>query len=339
MGSDMVLDLDSTAAFRFLNEATAAGAKARWVQSKERSRVQFSNLDRALIKRLIEGTGLCLQEASPAVNDESPQDSAKEDADEHLMFASPRVAILQTYPESMDGGWTRLVLEEHRFLTTIVHPGDLQDESFLSRFDTLVLPSASTNAYVKGGSSPLPHPFDQALGQRGVASIQEFVNSGGRLVALDSAVPLALDIVESAHAESEKRKRSETPDWHSEVLKTVTVPGSLLRGQLCDSVGSWTRGLPESFDFYASSARVLRMPGKVGHWTWSGSAHFGFVGPHLRSGYLDGGEALSGQPILAQISLGSGRVTVFAFRPQHRSQTLGTMPLLFRSLINDPIAN
>jgi hypothetical protein len=52
----------------------------------------------------------------------------------------------------------------------------------------------------------------------------------------------------------------------------------------------------------------------------------------LRSGWLLGEPRLKGQIALAEVSLGKGRIVLFAFRPQHRGQTWGTLRFIWNAI-------
>jgi hypothetical protein len=47
---------------------------------------------------------------------------------------------------------------------------------------------------------------------------------------------------------------------------------------------------------------------------------------------LLGEEKLRGQIALAEVGVGKGRVVLFGFRPQHRGQAWGTLPLIWNTL-------
>jgi hypothetical protein len=52
----------------------------------------------------------------------------------------------------------------------------------------------------------------------------------------------------------------------------------------------------------------------------------------LRSGWLLGEDKIKDRVALAETSLGKGHVVLFAFRPQHRGQTWGTLPLIWNAI-------
>jgi hypothetical protein len=74
----------------------------------------------------------------------------------------------------------------------------------------------------------------------------------------------------------------------------------------------------------------------------AGSSRPGSTEPHvvaryakdnvLRSGWLRGEDRIKGKIALAEIGRGKGRIVLFAFRPQHRGQTWGTLPFIWNAI-------
>src|SRR5207248_10753731 len=52
----------------------------------------------------------------------------------------------------------------------------------------------------------------------------------------------------------------------------------------------------------------------------------------LRSGWLRGEDKIKDKIALAEMTMGKGRVVLFAFRPQHRGQTWGTFPFIWNAI-------
>jgi hypothetical protein len=80
-------------------------------------------------------------------------------------------------------------------------------------------------------------------------------------------------------------------------------------------------------------------------WYWSSSRAFDVRGDGIRvvarygegdprmSGWILGPQHLAGRPALVEATVDRGSVVLFGFQPNYRGQSVGTWPLLFRSLL------
>ncbi len=243
--------------------------------------------------------------------------------------ARPRVGIFQSWPASMDGGWTRLVLEEHGYAPRMVEARDILAGA-LDELDALILPDVSAATLDAGpDEARLPARWHGGLKGAGVQRLQQFVQRGGRLAALGNAAlwtsrALDLGVVNGLRDAPLKGKDG------------FSCPGSLLGVTPPDATGAPARSVMARF---ARAARDLSCVFFEGSTTLAAVADASprqsslqavltFNG-ELASGWIARAELLRGHAALMAGRAGIGEVALFAMRPQHRSQTLGTFRLLF----------
>jgi hypothetical protein len=172
------------------------------------------------------------------------------------------------------------------------------------------------------GNEPGSYPaeFTGGITEAGVESLRRFVTEGGTLICFDASTEMAI-------------KRFNLPLRNVlENLKTSVFygPGSILGLEL-DTTHPVARGLPRDLNAYFinSSAFEVTDPGRVRIIARYSSDNV------LRSGWLLGEDRIKGKVALAEVQMGRGRVILFGFRPQHRGQTWGTFPLIFRAVTGD----
>ena len=230
---------------------------------------------------------------------------------------APRVAVYKSWQEPMPAGWQRWVFDQHEMVYDTLHDADIQ-RGALDDYDVLVFqtqsPSSITNGY---GASQVPAPYVGGLADTGVEAVRAFVEGGGRVVAIETAVNFVTDLFD-IDVSSATAGMSNTEFY---------IPGSILRLELeadseineglRDEISAWYWRSSFAFDVNDPRVRV--------------AARYGSGDP-LLSGWVLGGEHIAGQPAILEADIGEGSVVLFGFQPNYRAQTVVTWPLLFNSL-------
>jgi hypothetical protein len=156
--------------------------------------------------------------------------------------------------------------------------------------------------------------YSGGLGDRGAASLREFVGDGGTLVAWDDAARycirhLAIPVTNVLASLT-----------HSEFF----APGSLLEIEVDteDPIG-W--GMP-------SRAAALFMSGPAFRSDEAQAIASYATSDPLLSGWLIGPDKIAGQGAIMRVPIGKGQVLLFGFRPHFRAQARGTYKLFFNAL-------
>jgi hypothetical protein len=174
-----------------------------------------------------------------------------------------------------------------------------------------------------GLEEPRPEPYDGGLQESGLNALRTFVEQGGVLVALGNAVELA---TEDMNLPVRNLTRN-TP--HRE----FSTPGTELRVTV-NPAHPLGYGMPERAVVYHTTNPVLGTQLPEPGSERAVVARFESADRVVASGWAEGTEILAGRAALAEVSLGRGRVDLFAFRPQYRGQTHGTYRMLLNALLS-----
>lgn len=236
----------------------------------------------------------------------------------HLVGDSaPRVAMYKSWDEPMPEGWQRWVFDQHDMVYDTLHDADIQ-RGALSDYDVLIFQAQSAASITNGfGADEVPAPYAGGLAAEGVAAVSDFVESGGRAIAIEAATDFLRDVF-ALGVGSVTRGVSNT-DFY--------IPGSILRLEL-ESDHPITEGMrtETSAWFWRSSIAFevddprLRVVGRYG------------TGDPLLSGWALGAERIAGQPAIVEADIGQGSIVLFGFQPNYRAQTMATWPLLFNAI-------
>lgn len=232
--------------------------------------------------------------------------------------AAPRIAVYKPWGEPMEAGWTRWVFDQHELAYDTLHAADVRTGDLASRYDVLLLQSQGRESLLNGyPADRMPPDYRGGLGQEGGRALVDFVRNGGRLVAVEEATELAIDLFELGLSNAVERLPS----------AEFYVPGSILRVDL-EEDHPLTRGMD------------IETPA----WFWRSSRAFDITDPTIRavawygegnpllSGWILGPERLAGKAAIVEARVGRGSVVLFGFQPNYRAQSVATWPLLFNAL-------
>lgn len=228
----------------------------------------------------------------------------------------PRIGLYKGFTGSMDEGWTRLILDNYQIPYRSV--SDREIRGGVSGVDVLVLPSDSENAIVKGLSSEkYADEFAGGIGDAGVENLKKFVSAGGKLVCFDASCELVLNRFGLPLRNVLKGlKRNEFYNPGSIVRLTVDTKQPLASGLRVDTPAYFT----SSSAFEIAADAQVRVIAKYA------------ASDALLSGWMLGEKYLNDRTAIAETSYGKGKIVLFAFRPQHRGQTVATYPFIFNAL-------
>ncbi|MFC1640079.1 M14 family metallopeptidase [Gemmatimonadota bacterium] len=229
---------------------------------------------------------------------------------------APRIALYKSWRDPSTEGWTRWVLDQHSIPYDTLHDGDIQAGA-LSDYDVLLFEDQGAEQ-IRTGWEPgeMPPEYVGGLGSEGLNAVREFVERGGRMVAIAAATDFAVGTFGLGV--------SSTVDGLSD--SDFYIPGSILRLDLADG-NDITDGVPrENIAWYWRSSRAFSVEDPA----ISVLARYG-VGNPLLSGWVLGQEHVAGKPALLEAEVGDGSVVLFGFPPNYRGQTIATWPLLFNA--------
>jgi hypothetical protein len=284
-----------------------------------------------------------------------------------LKVRLPRIALYQSWVASMDEGWTRFIFDQNGIPYTRVVDADIRKGNLNDRFDVIVLPDNAARAITTGrggfgeglggepgapqapgsegqgrggrsgqgngqGSAPgngqgnenrgeargpkIPPEFTGGLGDDGVASLKAFTENGGTIVTFN-------------HASQVYAQKSSEPVSDASASfdrKSFYVPGSILQVSV-DNTNPIAFGSTPTVPIFYENGPVFHVSGDA-----VSVASFTTDKP-LLSGWIQGGELLKGNSVIAEEPQGKGRLVLFGFRPQYRAISEVTYKFLFNALL------
>ena len=351
-GGAYLMDVASNDGFRAANQLWSAGARLR------RAAESFT----AVGRRFAAGTwivqGVSRERMQRVVTDLGlTVYAAGASGVRSVSVTRPRIALYQPWGSNMDEGWTRWVLEHYGFEYTTLHPQDIRAANpevpdsvvaipdslratwpphvagraprtvvrspLAGRFDVLLFADQSSGSLFDDSRSPsLPPFYRMALGADGLSAIDDFVRSGGSVVALGSATDL---FIEQWPVPVRDVSEGLTQDQ-------LLIPGSIVRLQ-ADATHPLAWGIPDTTYGYFIRSPFFALT--EGFASQSVSVPVRYPNADLRaSGWVRGEQYVTGRAAAVQVDFaGGGRLMLIGLRPQHRAQTHATFKLLFNALV------
>lgn len=252
-------------------------------------------------------------------------------ADTNLVeIKSKKIGIYQPWITSMDEGWTRLVLDSFYFDYIVLHNQDIKEKKTFDELDVLILPSMGASAIVEGREfreqrridlPQIPEEYSGGIGKQGVDNIREFIRKGGTLVALGEASDFVIEQIG-------------VPVRN--ILKNVSIkeffaPGTIVKLKINAPDNPLAYGLRG----YVPAYMINSIAFETSPYSNEVSTIASFDNAEiLLSGYLLGAEKIKGKSALCEVPYDKGKIIMFAFRTQHRSQTWATFKFLFNAILN-----
>jgi hypothetical protein len=272
---------------------------------------------------------------------------------------------------NMPGGWLLWLLEQYGINHEIVKSQDFAGD-LNAKYDVILLPSGTSRARIVNGLDPKRNDAAEwswayGVGESGWTKLKAFVENGGTLLAIGSAVETATDLldlpIEKALPEAPPRFGPQATQA-SESVAQATVdgalrdafssparlmqtlrdrvadptslffcPGSLLQNEF-DTSNPVAWGMPEAWPIFFESDQAYRLRPGFGVDTTVVSRY-----PRenvLQSGWLLGEEYLKDQANIVSFRIGKGYVVTYGSQVDFRTQPRATFRLIFNAMFHGP---
>ncbi len=250
----------------------------------------------------------------------------------------PRIALVESFQHDMDAGWTRYVLDQYTIPYSILRPHEIVKKEKVSTFDVIILPDINKDILISGQRksrdgniypSRYEPKYTKGMGNKGLSSLIDFVEEGGRIVSWGHSVSLFTNPVKTDSTQIFLPVKEITKDSEA---KGLYIPGSMINIRFTGKY-TFNRGMPDVISVFSRGRPVLEthVPGfgtdrKV-------LAYFTDKNT-LSSGFAKNIELIENKPAICLVSKGKGEILLMAFQPQFRASCPISYKLLFNALIN-----
>jgi hypothetical protein len=272
---------------------------------------------------------------------------------------------------NMPGGWLLWLLEQYGINHEIVKAQDFTGD-LNQKYDVVLLPSGTSKARIVNGLDPKRNDAAEwswayGVGEAGWTKLKAFVQNGGTLLAIGSAVDTTRELLDlpiekalpeapprfgAAGARDDERVSATTVDRAlrdafsspARLMQTLRdrvadptslfyCPGSLLQNEF-DTTNPVAWGMPEAWPVFFETDQAYRLRPGFGIETRVVSR---YPREHiLQSGWLLGEEYLEDQANVLSFRVGKGYVVTYGSQVDFRTQPRATFKLIFNALYHGP---
>jgi hypothetical protein len=265
---------------------------------------------------------------------------------EMLKLRPVRIGLWDRYGGSMPSGWTRWLLEQFEFPSTVVYPQQLDRGDLASQFDALIfvtgaIPardarSASTAEEIFFGRLPKPEEIPEAfrgwLGavtvSKTVPELKKFLEAGGTILSIGTSTHLGyhlgLPMTNALVETSGEGERALSRD-------KFYIPGSILEVRV-DNTSPLAYGMPEKLNIFFDNSPAFRLKPEAALRGIRPVAWFDSDRP-LRSGWAWGQKYLQDGVAAIEATVGRGRLFLFGPEIAFRAQSHASFKFLFNGLL------
>jgi hypothetical protein len=235
--------------------------------------------------------------------------------------SAPRIGVYRSWQEPMPEGWTRWVFDQHELAYDTIRDARMRAGDLQADYDVILFQNQSPSSIRNGfPSGTLPPEFTGGLGDSGVRSVQAFVRSGGRVVAVEEATEFVIEAFDLGITNAVERLPPQDFFVPGSILGVDLVTSHPVNEGKGDFSPAWFWRSSRAFDVEDPQVEVV--------------ARFSEGNP-LMSGWLLGPAHLAGKAAIVEARIGQGSVVLFGFQPDYRGQTVTTWPLLFNALAGE----
>ena len=217
---------------------------------------------------------------------------------------APRIGLYKSWSESMESGWTRWTLDQHKLVYDTVKDARMRAGNLKRDYDVILIQTHPVNALRNGRAAErYPAEYAGGLGNAGVEALKQFVQDGGRLITIEEATEFAIELFGLGVKNTLEGVRN----------TEFYAPGSIIAIDT-PSKAAWFSDASRAFDVSDANIKVL--------------ARYGAP----LSGWFLGADRLNGKAALLEAPVGKGSVILFGFQPDYRSQSVATWPMLFDAM-------